>query len=59
MSSTQGPNTPSTGSMRSTYPRVQAVPGVQTSKLLGVPRVSRVLNAETLRVSSKILRVIL
>ena len=40
MSSTEGPNTPSTGSKSSTYSRVQAVPGVQTSKLLGVLRVS-------------------
>ena len=44
MSSTEGPKPPSTGSMTSTYTRVQAVPGVQTSKLLGVLRVSRVLN---------------
>ena len=50
MSSTEGPNTPSTGSMSSTNPRVQAVPGVQTSKLLGVLQVSRVLNTEILRV---------
>ena len=50
MSSTEGPNTPSTGSMSSTYTRVQAVLGVKTSKLLGVLRVSRVLDTEILRV---------
>ena len=36
MSSTDGPNTASTESMSSTYARVQAVPAVQTSKILGV-----------------------
>ena len=50
MSSTEGPNTPSTGSMSSTYTRVQAVLGVKTSTLLGVLRVSRVLDTEILRV---------
>ena len=50
MSSTEGPNTPSTGSISSTYTRVQAVLGVNTSKLLGVLRVSRVLDTEILRV---------
>ena len=45
--STEGPNTASTGSMmRSTEPRVQKpVPAVQTSEMVGgVLRVSRVLN---------------
>ena len=59
MSSTDGPNTASTGSMRSTYARVQAVTAVQKLKILGVLRVSRVLNPEILQHSSKILRVIL
>ena len=45
--------------MSSTYPRVQAVPAVQTSKILEVLRVSRVLNTEILQHSSRILRVIL
>ena len=59
MSSTDSPNTASTGSMSSTYARVQAVPAVQTSKVLGILRVSRVLNPQILEHSSKILRVIL
>ena len=50
MISTEGPNTPSTGSMSSTYTRVQAVLGVKTSKSLRVLRVSRVLDTEILRV---------
>ena len=50
MSSTEGSNTPSTGSMSITYTRVQAVLGVKTSRLLGVLRVSRVLDTEILRV---------
>ena len=54
-----GVDTASTGSMSSTYPRVQAVPAVQTSKILEVLRVSRVLNTEILQHSSRILRVIL
>ena len=59
MSNTDGPNTASTESMSSTYARVQAVPAVPTSKVLGARRVSRVLNTEILQHSSKILRVIL
>ena len=59
MSSTDGPNTASTGSMSSTYARVQAIPAVQKIEILGVLRVSRVLNPEILQHSSKILRVIL
>ena len=43
MSRTEGPNTPSTRSMSSTYTQALAVPGVQTSKIRGVLRVSRVL----------------
>ena len=58
MSSTYVPNTASTGSMSSTYTRVQAVPAVQKCKRLGVLRVSRVLNPEILEHWSKILRVI-
>ena len=50
MSSTEGLNTASTGSMSSTYPRVQAVPAVSSCKILRVLRVSRVLNPEILRV---------
>ena len=50
MSSTVDPNTPSTGSMSSIYTRVQAELGVEASKVLGVLRVSRVLNTEILRV---------
>ena len=42
MTSTDGPNTASTESMSSTYGRVQAVPAAQTSKILGLLRVSRV-----------------
>ena len=59
MSSTDGHNTAGTGSMSSTYARVQAVPAAQKSKILGVLRVARVLNPEILQHSSKILRVIL
>ena len=59
MNSTEGPKPPSTGSMSSNYIRVQAVPGVQTSKLLGVLRVSRVLNPVILRHPIKILGVLL
>ena len=59
MSSTDGPNTASTGSISSTCARVQAVPAVQKSKILGVLRVSRGLNPEVLQHSSKMLRVIL
>ena len=55
MSGTDGPNTASTGSMSSTYVRVQAVPAVQKSEILGVLRVTRVLNPEILQHSSKIL----
>ena len=41
----EGPNTASTGSMMSsTQPRPQAVYAVQTSEMVGVLRVSRVLN---------------
>ena len=50
MSSTEGPNTASTGSMSSTCPRVQAVSAVSICEVLGVLRVSRVLNPEILRV---------
>ena len=59
MSSTDGPNTASTEIISSTYTRVQAVPAVQTSKILGLLRVSRVFNPDILQHSSKILRVIL
>ena len=59
MSSIDGPYTASTGIMSSAYARVQAVPAVQNSKILGVLGVSRVLNPEILQHSSKILRVIL
>ena len=59
MSSTEGPEPPSTESMSSNYTRVQAVPGVQKSKLLGVLRLSRVLNPGIPHHPSKILRVIL
>ena len=59
MSSTDGLNTASTGSMSSAHARVQVVPAVHKSKILGVLRVSRVLNPEILDHSSKILRVIL
>ena len=48
MSGTGDPYTASTGSISSTYARVQAVPAVQTSKARGVLRVSRVLNPEIL-----------
>ena len=58
MSSTEGLNTASTGRVSSTYPRVQAVPEVHTSEILGVLRVYRVLNPEILQHSTKILRVI-
>ena len=54
MSSTHGPNTASTGSTGSTYARVQAVPAVQKSKILGVLRESRVFNPDILQHSSKI-----
>ena len=49
---TEGPNTASTGSMMSsTEPRVQqAVPAVQMSEMVGVLRVSRVLNPYMFRV---------
>ena len=46
MSSTDGPNTGCAGRMISTYARVEAVPAVQTSKILAVLQVSRVLNPE-------------
>ena len=46
MSSTFALNTAGTGSVSSTYARVQAVPAAQKSKILGVLRVSRVLNPE-------------
>ena len=59
MSNTDGPNTASTESMSSTYARVQAIPAVQTSRILGVLRVSRLSNPEILQHSSKIPRVIL
>ena len=59
MGSTEGPKPASNGGMIIHYTRVQAVPGVQTSKLLGVLRVSRVLNPGILHHPSKILRVIL
>ena len=44
-----GLNTRSTWSMSGTCARVQAVLAVQTSKILGVLRVSRVLNPEILQ----------
>ena len=59
MSSTDGPNTASTGSISSTCARAQAVRAVQQSKIPGVLQVSRVLNPEILQHSRKILRVIL
>ena len=50
--STESPNTASTLSMMSsTEPRVhQAVPAVQTSEMVGVLRVPRVLNPQIFRV---------
>ena len=59
MSSTDGPNAASTGSMSSTYTWGQAVPAVQKPKILGALRVSRVLNPEILQHSSETLRVLL
>ena len=59
MSSTDGPNTARTGSLSSTYARVQALSAVQKIKIHGVLRVSRVLNPEILQHSSKLLRVTL
>ena len=59
MSSTDGPNTASTGSESITYARVLAVPAVQTSKILGVLPVPRVLNPEILLRLTKILPVTL
>ena len=56
MSSIEGLNYASTRTMGRTHRRVQVVPAVQTSKILGVPRVSRALNPEILQHSSKILR---
>ena len=56
MSSTEAPNIASTGSMSSTYPRVQAVPAVSSCEILGVLRVSRVLNPEILRAHTKYLK---
>ena len=53
MSRAEGLNAASTGSMSSACPRVQAVPAVQTSKIIGVLRVSRIFNFEILQHSSK------
>ena len=39
MSSTEGPNAATTGSMRSTKPQAQAVPALQTSEILAVNKV--------------------
>ena len=46
MSSTEGPNTARTGSMSSTLPRVQAIPGVSKPEMLGLQAVSAVQNLE-------------
>ena len=50
MSSTEGPNTASTGSMSSTEPRAQAVPAVSITEIIGVQAVSEVQNLAILRI---------
>ena len=50
MSTTEGPNTASTGSMRTAEARVHAVPAMSNAEILGVHAVFEVQNLDILRI---------